>query len=220
MDSAELSTEDRPRRAYRSSRRSQQAAQTRRDVIDAAAELFATQGFSGTTIAAIAERAGVSPETVYSGFGSKKRLLRTAMEVAIVGDTDDVPLAERAEFRRIGEGEVEARLDTVAALAWEIHERSAGLWRAVGEAAATDEDIRSWHREMEQGRRSDAARAMSAIFGCDPDDVTLDLVATLVSGEAYLVLVDYAGMSRVDYEQRVREGVRRLMAPLLTQAPS
>ena len=59
-----------PVRPYSSKRRAQQAAQTRQDVVDAAVGLFTTAGWTGTTLAALAGRAGVAVETVYAGFGS------------------------------------------------------------------------------------------------------------------------------------------------------
>jgi AcrR family transcriptional regulator len=40
-------------------------------VLDAARRLFLERGYVATTIDAIAERAAVSPETVYSAFGNK-----------------------------------------------------------------------------------------------------------------------------------------------------
>ena len=70
-----------PKRSYNSSRRSLQAAQTRDEVIRAAMARFSATGWAGTTLAAIAEEAGVSVETIYNGFGSKKGLLRAAMDV-------------------------------------------------------------------------------------------------------------------------------------------
>ncbi|HEY7007461.1 MAG TPA: TetR family transcriptional regulator, partial [Jatrophihabitantaceae bacterium] len=74
-------------RTYSSDRRRRQAEQTRADVLRAAVTLFSTSGWSATTLAAIAAEAGVAVETVYSGFGSKKNLLREAIDVSIVGDT-------------------------------------------------------------------------------------------------------------------------------------
>ena len=55
-----------PKRRYRSTRRSEQAAGTRAAVIDAARQTFMRDGWQQTTIAAIAQRAGVSAETVYA----------------------------------------------------------------------------------------------------------------------------------------------------------
>src|SRR5262245_26382925 len=91
-------------RTYDSRRRSRQAAQTREESLTAAIELFSESGWAGTTLAAIAERAGVAVETIYAGFGSKKGLLRVALDVAIAGDTAEIPVADRPEALRVGEG--------------------------------------------------------------------------------------------------------------------
>jgi AcrR family transcriptional regulator len=58
-------------RRYHSALREARAAQTRRRITGAASDLFAQHGFAGTTVAAIAREAGVSPQTVYATFGSK-----------------------------------------------------------------------------------------------------------------------------------------------------
>ena len=46
----------------------------------AALDLFAEHGFAGTAVTAIAERAGVSAQTVYATFGSKGALLRALLD--------------------------------------------------------------------------------------------------------------------------------------------
>ena len=94
----------RPARTYDSSRRARQAAQTREEVLAAAVTLFNEQGWAATKLADIAARAGVAVETIYSGFGSKKGLLRAAMDVAVVGDAAPVPFSEREEFLQFGRG--------------------------------------------------------------------------------------------------------------------
>ena len=91
-----------PKRRYNSNRRAMQAAQTRGDVLAAAIRLFTAAGWAGTTISAVAAAAGVSVETVYSGFGSKKGLLRAAMDVAVVGDAEPVPFVEPRRSPRSG----------------------------------------------------------------------------------------------------------------------
>src|SRR5689334_2573040 len=56
-------------------RRALQAEQTRRDIIAAARQLFAADGYQATTMKAIGEAAGVSVQTVYDSVGSKASLL-------------------------------------------------------------------------------------------------------------------------------------------------
>ena len=76
------------RRAYHSPLRVGQAEQTRRRVLESARRLFIDRGYAGTTVAAVAEHAGVSPETIYLSLGGKRGLLEGVME--ITGPHDSV----------------------------------------------------------------------------------------------------------------------------------
>jgi AcrR family transcriptional regulator len=73
------------RRKYHSPLRADQAEQTRRRILESAFRLFAERGYAGTTIAAVAEDAGVSPETIYLSLGGKRGLLEGVIEMAIAG---------------------------------------------------------------------------------------------------------------------------------------
>ena len=73
-------SEDGGTRTYRSTVRAARAERTRAAVVVAARELFEANGFAATTITAIAERADVSVQTVYSSFGSKGGLVRAILE--------------------------------------------------------------------------------------------------------------------------------------------
>ena len=69
-------------RSYRSPRRQEQAAATRRSVLRAARDLFTRDGYATTTVTAVATAAGVSLDTVYASVGRKPELL---LEVIRVG---------------------------------------------------------------------------------------------------------------------------------------
>jgi AcrR family transcriptional regulator len=84
-----------PSRTYTSPLRADQAAQTRRRILDSAFSLFEQSGYAGTTIAAVAADAGVSPETIYQSFGGKRGLLEGAIEMAIAGAEDGAASQER-----------------------------------------------------------------------------------------------------------------------------
>ncbi|SNT28522.1 DNA-binding transcriptional regulator, AcrR family [Asanoa hainanensis] len=60
----------------RSGHRQRQAEATKRQVATAARDLFATNGYVATTIAAIAEAADIPAQTIYSAFGGKAKILR------------------------------------------------------------------------------------------------------------------------------------------------
>ena len=198
------------KRSYDSSRRARQAAQTRADVMAAASQLFSEQGWAGTTLAAIADAAGVSVETIYNGFGAKKGLLRTALETAVVGDAEPVPLVERPEFAALGDGPVDERIRRGMALVAEIHERSAGLWQAIIEAASADEEVDRWRLELEAGRRLDVRRSIEVVFGRSVDDALVTMLWVLYSPEAYTKLVHDEGLSRPQYEALLVDATTRL----------
>jgi len=90
-----------PARRYVSEVRDEQARRTRRAIVTAARELFLGQGYAATTIDAIAAAAHVSRRTVFNAVGGKTVLLKLALEWAIVGDDEPVPLADRPAIKAI-----------------------------------------------------------------------------------------------------------------------
>src|SRR6187399_1690196 len=86
-----------PRR-YDSSRRRQQARQTRDDILAVARSRFLADGFAATTISAVAADAGVSVDTIYKTFGSKPGLVRAIHERGLAGE---------------GPGDAESRSDSL-----------------------------------------------------------------------------------------------------------
>ena len=64
------------KRPYNSPRRQEQAAATRRAILESAQRLFEQHGYAATTMDAIAAETGVALKTVYSAFVTKSRLLR------------------------------------------------------------------------------------------------------------------------------------------------
>ena len=83
------------RRRYESPLRQRQAEATRLAIIEAATRLFVDRGFVSTSVDLIAETAGVSRATVFTAVGGKAVLLKTAYDVALVGDDEPVPMPQR-----------------------------------------------------------------------------------------------------------------------------
>jgi AcrR family transcriptional regulator len=202
----------RAKRAYNSSRRTLQAAQTREDVLRAGIKLFDERGYAGTTLAAIADEAGVSVETIYKGFGSKKALLRQAIDVAVAGDTEPLAYVDRAEFASLGEGTLAERTARGAAIVAEINERSAGVWQALVEAATSDDEVARWRLEGEASRRLDTQRSLERVLGREVDENLVTLLWLLYSPETYRKLVVDGGRSRDDYEALLVDAANRLLS--------
>jgi AcrR family transcriptional regulator len=201
-----------PKRSYDSSRRSLQAAQTRDAVVQAAIELFSTTRWAGTTLADIASAAGVSVETIYNGFGSKKGLLRAAIDFSIVGDAEPVPLRDRPEYLALGDGSPEERIAGAAAMTATIHARAARVWRALMEAASADEEVDGWRVELEQGRHQQIAESVDRIVGRSLGDHVTTMAWILYSSETYLKLVQDRGFTREEYEAFLVDATTRVLA--------
>src|SRR5689334_7130274 len=89
------------KRSYDASRRREQARARRLAVIRAARDLFERDGFRATTINGVAAHAGVSPESIYKGFGGKAALAKAVFDLVIAGDDEPVPVAERPAMNAV-----------------------------------------------------------------------------------------------------------------------
>ncbi|MFL5297616.1 MAG: TetR/AcrR family transcriptional regulator [Phenylobacterium sp.] len=106
------------------SRQSQKEA-TRRRVMDAARELFDSQGYQGTTVREIARHAGVSVGSVFTTFASKGDILSAVMQ----GRLDGL----YAEFDRVMphlRGSTTDRLKTMFAIHFAFEVRQTRLFLA------------------------------------------------------------------------------------------
>lgn len=141
------------KRRYNSARRREQAGETRLRIIRAAHELFVDAGYGRTTIAQVAERAGVAVETVYAVFGNKPRLLHEVWDVAVGGDDQDVQLHERAEVVAVrAETDLARRLRRLAVFNTAVSRRSAPIMVALRGAAAGDPAAAEMLTEIDRQR--------------------------------------------------------------------
>jgi AcrR family transcriptional regulator len=148
-------SEDVKKRKYDSSRRRAQAADTRRDILDAAQHLFEQNGYAGTTLVAIAARASVAIETIYRSFEGKAGLLEEVIRAAVAGGADrsQVPVTERPVIQAVmQEPDARKKIALHSATQPGIHARSGPLLRALREAATTDESLQQVHDRLEHQR--------------------------------------------------------------------
>lgn len=141
------------RRGYNSPRRARQAAVTRHAVLQAARELFVSRGYAATTVAEIAQRAGVSLDTVYAAVGRKPALLRELVETAISGVDEAVPAEQRDYVARVrAAATAHDKITIYADAITEIQQRMAPVFMALRHAAATDPDCAALWTEISQRR--------------------------------------------------------------------
>jgi AcrR family transcriptional regulator len=191
------------RRSYRSEHRRGLAEQTRVRVLDAAAEVFAERGYAGASITAIAETAGVSPETIYVRFGNKRTLLGELVPHAVRGG-DPAPVLEQAGFARVAaatDQREQLRLfagDIVLRL-----ERAAPLNAIVSEAARSEPELAELLERMQSDRLKNLRALVDALARNGPLSVTkgeaTETVWALTSPELHQLLTRVRGWTRRRY---------------------
>lgn len=183
-------------REYRSELRQQQAEATRTRVLEAAARLFATDGYARTTLAKIAAAAGVSAETVQAQ-GPKAALIIGAVEYAAVGVSGEDNILNLEVGRKLMEvSDREQAIETLVAVQAQAHVKSALLSEALIGAAQADPELDRYRRELIAGVTLQAHRVLGAYRdrGWIRTDVPFDEVvegsAALGGVETYLRLTD------------------------------
>jgi AcrR family transcriptional regulator len=196
--------------------------ETRRRLLGAARAEFADRGYAAATVIRIAERAGVSVQTLYNDCGNKRNLLEAVMESAVTG-SDDVRMV-------VGQppGVMTATLDPADSsdprrfLAHLSHqyrllaERAAVGWQAYRDGAAIDPDIAADWQRLSEIRR----KAFGAMFTRLPahslragltHEAAVDTAWAIASPETHYQLVRQAGY---DYDQ-LEEWVRTTLSAAL-----
>jgi AcrR family transcriptional regulator len=149
----------REERRYLSPLRVQQAAATRRTVLDAARELFVEQGYGATTVDQIAARAGVSKPTVFTAVGNKQTVLSAVRDVAMAGDDDAIAVKERPLAQEIFRAPDQGRaMELLGELITGIDRRYARIDRVLSGAASSGEPSLRELWETSEAQRLAGAR--------------------------------------------------------------
>lgn len=184
------------KRGYHSPRRAEQAALTRRAVLDAARELFVARGYGATTVADIAERARVSLDTVYATVGRKPALLRQLVETAISGTGQAVPAEQRDYVTRIGTSPMARdKIGIYAQAITEIQGRMAPVFLALRDAAVTDRDCAGLWAEIAARRARNMLLFAGELRGTGElrqdlsDQQVADVIWSMNAAEYWVLLV-------------------------------
>jgi AcrR family transcriptional regulator len=177
-----------------------QAEETKRRIARAARRLFAEQGYARTSMAAVAEAAGVAVRTVYAAFGTKQ---------AILAAICDQWLAEAEVFalrdQALAEPDAVRRLALLARLNRQQWERGGDVVVLLEAAATTDRNV----ARMLAGWKAGRGQAQAEIVAGMADRLTSGLDAATASAvlrglsaaEVYRELVVGTGWSPDRYEQ-------------------
>ena len=196
------------RRPYHSPLRREQAATTRRQILEAAERLFERQGYGATTMNAIAAEAGVAPKTVYLAFETKSGILRALWNLRIRAGTEELPIAEQPWYREVLEAkEPERQLRLNARNSREAKLRVASLLGVIHTAAPLDADIAAlWERIFAEYHANQGVivESLADKRALRPDldlKQATDILWTINHPHIWELLVRERGWSPEQYEQ-------------------
>jgi AcrR family transcriptional regulator len=195
-----------PRRPYDASRRQEQARANRAALQAAARRQFLEVGYAATTVGAVAHEAGVSVETVYKAFGNKPGLLKSVIDVSIVGDDEPIPLMERESVQRnIAEPDPRRKLTMYAEQFTGRAPRVVPLLLLVRQAAASDAGAAAVWDELQRERLTGMTAFARHLdegghlrVGVSVEQAR-DVLWTYNSAEVYDLLVLQRGWSRTRF---------------------
>jgi AcrR family transcriptional regulator len=208
-------------RPYNSPRRRAQAAATRREILEAAQRLFERDGYTATTMAAIAAEAGVALKTVYVAFETKSGVLRALWHLLLRGDEADIPMGERGWYREVvEEPDPERQLRLNARNSRMVKTRAGALMGVIRSAAPADPDIQElWSRiqsDFYEIQRP-IVRSLRAKKALRPGlDVTrgTDILWTLNHPDLWQLLVGQRGWTPEQWERWFGDATRaQLLSP-------
>lgn len=193
-----------PRRKYNSTRRRQNAEQTRREILDAARTQFLQYGWHGAGMREIARDAGVSVETVYSNFPSKAAVFKEVLNILVVGDDRPIPLSERVEFGAATVGPLTERIRALALIHTEVQGRVARLRMVLREAARADDDLAAIERTVLAEEREQARLTLQTLLP-DPSDLDIEGMQAIYSSDLYILLTEIRGWTPEQYISWISE---------------
>ena len=208
------------RRTYDASGRRAAAEKNRRAIAESARKLFLRLGYSATTMAAIAEAAGVSHETVYASLGPKPVVFRHLVETSLSGTDEPIPPLERDYARRVMDEQNPGRLiDIYASAMRETQERLAPLFDVLMNGAKTSPELASYHGELLK-RRAHYTRLIAGhlaeIGGLRADvpiGVAADVLFAFNSSEFFLLFVRDRGWPPQFFERWLAGAWKTLLLP-------
>jgi AcrR family transcriptional regulator len=172
----------------------------------------------------IAERAGVSVQTLYNDWGNKRNLLQAVMETAVTGDDDTMVEAGQPPAvitATLGPGDAQDPRRLLAHLCHQyrlLAERAAVAWQTYAAAAATDPEVAAgWQRISEMRRQAFGVMFATIPAGALRPGLTpaaaADTAWAIASPETHDLLVRQAGYSYDQLEAWVRATATAALLP-------
>jgi AcrR family transcriptional regulator len=209
---------DRGGRAYDSRRRRAQAQRNREAILETARAGFLAHGYAATTMASIAERAGVAVDTAHKAFGGKAGLVRAIYEHSLAGH-GPVAAPQRSDDMQMAESDPYTTVRHWGVLAAEVAPLVAPIHLLIRDAAATDPEMATLLADSDRQRRirmGHNARTLADRGHLKPGvtwEVASDLMWTYSSPELYELLVVRCGWDPARYGRFVGDSLAAALLP-------
>lgn len=192
----------------KSTLRQRQAQATADMIVTAARTLFLEQGYTSTTMDAIAERAEVAVSTVYAVFGSKRGILR-----AIRAAWHERSHIRDVTYGDLGDATAEERIDKLAKgtrMQWETGSEVVAIYNG---AAAADPEAAAELSLALEGRRKgmeNFAKGLEPYLRPGLDTVRVAaILQALCSPEVFNELVQRSGWPADEYQVWLSQILKR-----------
>ena len=210
----------RRRKRYASQVRDEQARRTRRAIVTAAHDLFLAQGYAATTIDAIAQAAHVSRRTVFNSVGGKVAVLKLALDWAIVGDDEPIPLIDRPAIRAIlAEPDPRKALMLWVQTVTDVATRTTPLGEVLIAAADIDPAAAQLLAEASRNRMLGATvfiRYLASLDGLAAgmtEQRAAELCWALTDGHLYRLLIAQRSWSTADFNRWLSDSLAAALLP-------
>ncbi len=192
-------------------------ADTRRRIEQAAALLFTRDGYTATTMQAIATEAGVHVQTIYLAYGTKPALLAACAVRLVAGDEDpETPPGERRWAREVASvQDPHAKLARYVQQIADVSPRITPLIDVLRATAPAEPDVAMFLDEMERGRREGALQLLGHGTppgtwqeGLTPDHVA-DITFAIASPDTLRALTDRCAWTLREAQELIIRTVER-----------
>jgi AcrR family transcriptional regulator len=203
------------KRPYQSSLRQRQAEDTRRRIVEAAQQLLKSDGYGGMTVEGVAQRAGVSAQTVYAVFKSKTGILIALLDQSMFGpDYDEVVR------QTLSASDPQTRLRSAASVARQLRGAQSAAFELMRGAGVVAPELAKLEQQRERLRYAGEKGVINFLRGSGrlrpelTERTARDIFWMLTGGDVYRMLVRERGWSAQKYQDWLADTlVHSLLSP-------
>jgi AcrR family transcriptional regulator len=210
---------NRPEQSLRAAR----IADTEDRILTAAHAIFVRDGYAATTLSAVADHARVGHRTVYVRFGTKASLLKRVVDVAVAGDREPVPVADRQwHVAALTAATLDERIDHYVQGAADLMARAGDVIAVAQQAEALEPLIADAGRAGRAATRDSLTTFVDKLYQDRLISRQVDkewaaqTLSILGQAQTYVLMREIHGWGNDEYRSWLRATVHRLVEARLS----